>query len=142
MPGCGPSATKQASYLARTFVLSAAGNLRRVYWLGWGPYPTLGISTATEDGTPTQAGQAFLTVATWLEGRSASPCTVDTKRHLYTCRLVQSRQSSWVYWTTRGKAVIRVPKGSRQWTTMTGTSKATKAGNRLTVTSAPIWVHP
>jgi len=137
-----PSGTKQASYLVRTLVLSAAGNLKRVYWLGWGTYPTLGIATATADGTPTRAGHAFLTVASWLDGRTVRPCSVDSKRHLYTCRLTQSRTSSWVYWTTRGKAVIRVPKGSRHWTTMDGASKATKAGNRLTVTSAPIWVHP
>src|SRR5204863_4698300 len=109
--------------------------------LGWGSYPTLGVSTATADGTPTKAGRALLTVATWLSGRTAGPCRLDAKQHLYSCRLLQPGRSSWAYWTTRGSTVIRVPKGCRHWTTMTGTSKSTRPGRRLTVTTAPIWVH-
>jgi hypothetical protein len=132
---------KQASYVARTYVLNAAAKVKRVYWLGWATYATMSIALATDDGAPTKAGRAFLTVASWLQGSTAHPCAIDREHHLYSCRLTKSGRSSWVYWTTRGQTVVRAPKGSRQWSDVTGDEHATRPGRRLTVASSPIWVH-
>jgi hypothetical protein len=135
------SGTKQASYVVRTYVLNAAAGVKRVYWLGWGSYPTMDIALATADGSPTKAGRAYRTVATWLRGQRPGGCAHNSKRHLYTCKLVKSGRASWVYWTTKGKTVVRLPKGSRKVVSMTGEVSRTHGGKRLTVTSSPVWVH-
>ncbi len=135
------SATRQASYVVRTFALNAAAGVKRVYWLGWGTFKTLDVSLATADGSPTKAGKALKVVAGWLNGQKPSACARNTKQHLYSCKLVKAGHASWIYWTTKGKTVVRAPKGSRHVATMTGAVSKTRAHKKLTVTSAPIHVY-
>ena len=135
------SAKKQASYVVRTYLLNAAAKVKRVYWLGWGSYDTMDVALTTSTGTPTKAGRAYEVVATWLAGQKARSCAVNKRKHLYSCELVRSGRSSWVYWTTKGRAVIRAPKGSRHVATMTGEVTRTHARKRLTVTTSPIRVY-
>ena len=136
------SARKQASYVVRTHLLNAAAGVKRVYWLGWGRYSTMAIQMVGADGTtPTTAGRAYSVVRSWMLHQHVKGCSFHRSKHLYVCKMVKSGRASWVYWTTRGKTVVRAPKGSRKVVTMLGKTSGTRAGRRLTVTSAPIWVH-
>jgi len=135
------SASKQASYVVRTYVLNAAAGVKRVYWLGWGTFNTMDVALARTDGTPTKAGKALKVVASWLDGQKPSACAHNKKRHLYSCKQVKSGHASWVYWTTKGTTVVRAPKGSRHVSTMTGAISTTRAHKKLTVTGAPIRVY-
>jgi polysaccharide biosynthesis protein PslG len=135
------SGTRQASYVVRTYVLNAAAGVRRVYWLGWGTFKTLDVALAASNGTPTKAGRALKVVASWLNGQKAGACAHNKKQHLYACKQVKSGRASWVYWTTKGKTVVRAPKGSRHVATMTGAVSKTRAHKKLTITSAPIRVY-
>jgi hypothetical protein len=135
------SGTRQASYVVRTYVLNAAANVKRVYWLGWGTYDTLDVALATSAGSPTKAGTAYQVVASWLLQQKSRGCVNDEKEHLYSCRLLRDGRTSWVFWTTKGKTVVRAPKGSRHVASMTGDVAGTHAGKRLTVNGAPILVY-
>jgi polysaccharide biosynthesis protein PslG len=134
-------ASQQASYVVRTYVLNAAAGVRRVYWLGWGHWFNVSITMAASDGSPTRAGVAFHSAVTWLNGQKVHPCVHNTKRRLYSCQLVKHGSASWVYWTTKGKTVVRAPKGSRFLQTVSGARKRTHTGKRLTATTSPIWVY-
>jgi hypothetical protein len=135
------SPTKQASYVVRTYVLNAAARVKRVYWLGWGSYPTMDVGLADSAGTPTKAGRVYPVVATWLAGQKSRTCETNKKKHLYSCKLVRNGRASWVYWTTKGRTVIRAPKGVRHKQTMTGEVSGTHAGKKLRVTHSPLFVY-
>lgn len=135
------SASKQASYVVRTYVLNAAAHVQRVYWLGWGTYPTMDVALADASGSPTKAGTAYSVVASWLRGQRPGACQRTSSKHLYTCKLVRSGSTSWVYWTTKGKTVVHAPRGSRHVQTMLGAVSGTRAGKAVTVTSAPVRIY-
>ena len=136
-----PSDRLAASYVIRTYVLNAAANVKRVYWLLWGKSFNLGISMAEDDGvTPTAAGQALSRVSGWLLGKKARGCTVDRSSKVYACRFVKGERSSWVYWVNTGSAKVRVPAGMHHVQTMYGVRSAVRPGARLRITNAPVWV--
>ena len=140
--GHGWSDRKQASYVVRNDVLDAAAGVRRVYWLGWFPFKEARIQFVKADGTrKTVAAKALGVVRGWLIRQHVHPCARNKKEHLYTCKLVRAGRASWVYWTTRSKAVVRAPEGSRKIESMTGKVSGTHSGKRIAVTSAPVWVH-
>jgi polysaccharide biosynthesis protein PslG len=136
-----PFATaKQASYVVRTYLLNAANGVKRVYWLGWADIAEVAIQMVQPDQvTPTAAGRAFATVRDWMAGQTAPSCVLHRATHVYACQMVRAGHASWVYWTTRGTAKVRVPKGSRHVATMDGDVR--DAPKRVTVTSAPIRVY-
>jgi hypothetical protein len=136
------TARKQASYVVRTHLLNAANRVKRVYWLGWAPISEVAIQLVKPDlVTPTAAGKAYATVARWMLHQRVRSCTRSAKTHVWTCTMTRAGQISHVYWIPSGKARIRAPKGARTVETMSGSTSATKAGRRLTVNNAPIWVH-
>jgi len=133
---------KQQSYLVRNYLLNAGAGVKRVYWLGWFRFSEAAIQLVKPDGvTPTPAAASLRVVTSWLLRQHAGPCTRNAKTHVWSCKLVRKSRASWVYWTTRGKAVVRAPKGSRHVATMTGAVSGTRAGKKLTVTSAPMRVY-
>ncbi len=130
------------SYVIRTYVLNAAVNVKRVYWLGWLRYFNLGISMVDEDGvTPSASGQAFARVHSWLLGQHARGCGYDKISGVYACQFVREGRSSWVYWTQLGSAHVRAPAGARRVQTMYGVTTSTRHGDRIRITNAPVWVH-
>lgn len=132
---------KQASYVVRNDMLDASAGVRRVYWLGWFHFTEGKIQLVKDDGTTaTLAAKALGVVRSWLIHQHVRGCRLG-KAHLYTCKLVKAGRASWVYWTTKGKTVVRAPEGSRKVETMTGDVVGTHSGKRRTVTSAPVWFH-
>ena len=141
-PAAPPSDRTSSSYVIRTYVLNAAANVKRVYWLGWLRYFNLGISMVAEDGvTPTAAGQAFTRVRSWLLGRHARGCAYDKVSGVYSCQFARDGRTSWVYWTQLGSAHVRAPAGVRRVQTMYGVTTRTHHGDRIRITDAPVWVH-
>jgi polysaccharide biosynthesis protein PslG len=129
------------SYVIRTYVLNAATNVKRVYWLGWLRYFNLGISMVGDDGvTPTASGQAFSRVHDWLLGQHARGCAYDKVSGVYSCEFVRAGRSSWVYWTQLGSSHVKAPAGARHVQSMYGVTTSTGHGDRIRVTNAPVWV--
>lgn len=135
-------ARTQASYVIRTYVLNAAGGVRRVYWLGWMRYYSLGIQMVESDGaTPTAAGRAFARVHDWLIGRRPHGCTYDRASGVYACTFVKGTEVSRVYWVERGTARVQVPPGARRLQTMTGAVSRLRSGDSVRVTDTPVLVY-
>ncbi len=136
------SATKQASYVVRTYVLNAAAGIRRVYWLGWGRFLTMDVQMVETDGvTPTAAGRAYVQVEKWLIGQQVRACPRDRHSHVYTCTLSRSGHPSWIYWVPTGTKTVRAPKGARFVQSLTGHVSHTAHRKKIKVTSSPVLVY-
>ena len=141
-PAAPMPARTQAAYVVRTYVTSAAAGVRRVYWLGWFGYYSLGVQMVGSDGvTPTAAGRAFALVHDWLVGHRARGCTLEPTSGVYTCTFVKAGRVSHVYWTAHGAARVHVPAGARRVERTTGAVSRVRPGDRLRVTGAPVLVH-
>lgn len=136
------TARKQASYVVRTYLLDAANGVKRVYWLGWARIDEVAIQMVKPDQvTPTPAGQAYAMVRRWMLGQMVRSCVRNPGTAVYACKLVRAGKASWVYWTTKGTARVRVPQGSRHLQRMLGSVQGTHAGARIVVTQAPVRVY-
>jgi polysaccharide biosynthesis protein PslG len=141
-PASPPTDRIAMSYVIRTYVLNAAANVQRVYWLGWLKYFNLGISMVGDDGvTPAAPALAYSRVRTWLIGQHARGCTYDKGSGVYACRFVRAGRSSWVYWVQSGAARVTAPAGVRRVQTMYGDVSRTRRGDRIRVTNAPVRVY-
>lgn len=141
-PAEPPTDRISMSYVIRTYVLNAAANVQRVYWLGWLRYFNLGVSMVADDGvTPTPAGLAYSRVRDWLIGQHARGCTYEGASGVYACRFVRAGHSSWVYWVKSGAARVKAPAGVRHVQTMYGGVSGTHRGERIRVTNAPVRVY-
>lgn len=133
--------SQQASWVARTYLLSAGAGLTRVFWLGWGRYQNLDIQMVDTDlVTPTPAAQGYSLVASWLTGQHARGCFYAADRDLYSCTFVRDGRTSWAYWTASGRTHVAAPRGARRVQAITGARYATQPGERLPVTTVPLWV--
>jgi hypothetical protein len=136
------SGTQQASYVVRTYLLNAAAGVKRVYWLGWARFATMDIQMVGTDGvTPTAAGRAYARVEKWLTGEKVTGCSRNKRSHVYTCTLRRNGRDSWVYWIPKGRTSVPAPRGARHVQSMTGVVRATRHGERIRVTKAPVWVY-
>jgi hypothetical protein len=133
------SATKQASYVMRTYLLNAANGVRRVYWLAWAHIDEVAIQMAEADGTPSDAGKAFAMVQGWMVGQTVPSCVHPKRTHLYACKMVRAGHASWVYWTTSGTTKVPRPKGTRHLQRML--LSPAPAGHRILVTTSPVRVY-
>ena len=136
------SGSKQASYVARTYLLNAANGVGRVYWLGWAHINEVGIQMVQSDQTtPTAAGKAFATVQRWMLGQTVSSCTRTRGTQLFTCKLTRAGRTTWVYWTTAGTATVRAPKGAGHLERLQGSVARTSTGKRFVATTSPVRVY-
>ncbi len=55
--------------------------------------------------------------------------------------MVRHGKTSWVYWTTAGKATVKAPQGSHHVQRLLQSAAGTHAGARITVTSTPVRVY-
>ena len=123
-----PKPKKAATYVARTYLDSARYDLARTFWYGW-DIDVLGISMTSPDGSPTRAGQAFLTMSDWLSGQTWKGCR--TSGGVTTCRVGSAR----VLYSS-GKRTVKRPGGVTTKCTLSG--KCSPAPASIKVSSAPI----
>ena len=133
----------QASYVARTFLLNAASGVKRVYWLGWAPIAEVGVQLVQPDlVTPTTAGTGLRHGAELDDG--AERALVCARPALTSLRLQDGRvteSTTWVYWTTAGKATVKAPRAHITSSDFCRAPSGTHAGARITVTSTPVRVY-
>jgi hypothetical protein len=146
------SNARQASYVARTYLLNAAAGIRRVFWYryDWGILPgggTLGNTLLSQPNDPTQvtpAGKAFALVQKWMHGTlvgsgSARPCAKD--RHgTYTCVVRDSSGTRRIYWNPRHRATVRLAANARHAQGILGAVSKVTRGSKLTVGYRPVMV--
>jgi hypothetical protein len=94
-----PSDELAAAYLARSFILSWADGIQRVYWYVWDNHSWVSIeTTALDNKSLLPAGQAYDTIQKWLVGASMDTCN-ESSSHIWTCQLHRGDESQWMVWT-------------------------------------------
>lgn len=146
------SASRQAANVVRTYLLQAAGGVKRVAWYryDWGRLSgggVLGNTLLTDPDNSakvTAAGRAYAMVQRWMHGRlvgkpGKKPCARNS-RGTYTCVVTDGSGTRRIYWNPSHKAIVRVAKTARHKTDVFGTTKPVKGGSTITVNYAPVMV--
>ena len=123
-----PKPKKAATYVSRTYLDSARYGIARTFWYGW-DINVLGITMSNPDGSPTRAGQAFLTTREWLTAGSWKGC--KDARGVTTCTVGATK----IVFAAKSTSLKR-PAGVTTVTTLSGASKA--ADTSIKVGTAPI----
>ena len=133
--------SKQAAYVARTFLLNAANNVKRVYWYSWDLQRLANTSlTSDNDTSLTRAGTAYKVVRSWLTGARTKGCVRDG-RGTYTCTLAYSGGVRRVYWNPTRNVTIRAVKSARASMGLAGVERSARSGARIVVGKSPVMVR-
>jgi GH35 family endo-1,4-beta-xylanase len=104
-----PSNELAAAYLARSFILSWAAGIQRVYWYAWDNHNWVSLETVeADDKTPTPAGQAYGTIQNWMVGASMDGCD-KSDDGTWTCHLHRGNDSQWIVWNADATKSFTVP---------------------------------
>jgi len=122
-----PKPKKAAAYVSRTFLDSQRYGIARTFWYGW-DINVLGISLTNADGSPTAAGQAFLTTRDWMLAGDWKGC--KDAGGVTTCRVGTTR----IVFAAKAKT-LKVPAGT-QVCRLSGT--CAPAGATVKVTTSPL----
>jgi hypothetical protein len=135
------SRDKQAAYVARTFMLNAANNVKRVYWYSWDLQNLANTAlTYDNDTSLTSAGVAYKVVRSWLLGARTHPCVRDG-RGTYTCELTYSGGVRRVYWNPTRKVTIRAVKSAKATQGLSGVERPASSGVQVGVGMRPVMVR-
>lgn len=126
----------QTAYVSRTFLLNAEAGVKKVFWLGWDRYDTMGIDLVTADGEPTRAAAAYVAVRSWMVGQRFRGC--DVERRTWTCTIVSGDDVRRVYWRTKGEQRMTLPRSTKVVQDVLGATL--RVGSRITVTRRPVMV--
>ena len=104
-----PSQELAAAYLARTYVLSWAAGVQRVYWYSWDNHGWVALHTTEQDSrTSTLAGRSYDVVARWLVGATMKECSQD-RAHTWSCAMERDGARQWIVWSPDGQKSFEVP---------------------------------
>lgn len=135
------SRRREAAYVARTYVLNAANNVKRVYWYAW---DLQGIGntemTYSNDASLAPGGTAFTVVSSWLVGGRMRGCSVNS-RGTYTCTVTYSGGVKRIYWNPTRAASIRTVGSATSYQGTLGKTKSVHGKKLLKVNYAPIMVR-
>ena len=79
------TATDQAAYVVRTYLLNWSAGVERVHWYNWSSAPFLGVQMSEVGPSASPSGKAFGLVQRWIKGTRLEPCKVDSKG-TYSCK--------------------------------------------------------
>jgi hypothetical protein len=144
------SDAQQAAFIMRTYLLSAAAGVPRVFWYRYDLHADFANTFLTEPppapaGTLTPAGQAFFRVQKWMKGTlvgtaTQRPCAHD--RHgTYTCLVRYGTGVGRVYWNPHKTVRVSTPTSTKSWETTLGAVHKAGHAVRLRVGSSPVLVR-
>ncbi|HEX4472361.1 MAG TPA: beta-galactosidase, partial [Nocardioides sp.] len=143
------SGGRQAAYVMRTYLLSAAAGLPRVFWYRYdfsGVFANTFLTAPAPApvGTLTTAGQAFFRIQQWMKGTlvgtpTKRPCAAD-KHGTYTCVVKYGKGMGRIYWNPRHTVKVKTVKSSKSWQSELGTVHHLKHGAKIKVGYAPVLV--
>ena len=134
------SEKRQASYVARTYVLNAANGVQKVFWYSWGLQRLANTRLTYAGGSLTPAGRAYGTVHDWLVGARVASCARDG-RGTYHCVAKYSGGVRHIFWNPTRKVSIKTPATTTSWTNLGGVSTRIRANKSLAVDFAPKMVR-
>jgi hypothetical protein len=131
------SATAQAGYVARTYLLLWSNGVVRHYWYAWNDEQT---GTLESGGKANTAGTAYAQVESWMSGRTMSTlCSEDTKTSIWTCGLTgPDGYEAQAVWAPGGNKSYTAPSQYTSYLNLSGTKTTIKSGATVTVGVEPI----
>jgi hypothetical protein len=97
-----------SAYLARSYVLSWAAGVERLYWYAWGE-TSMGL-TEHDKKTPKPVAQAYDRVQNWLVGATMKSCS-GGDAGTWSFQLTRANGSSaWIVWNSDGRTSVPLPK--------------------------------
>jgi len=138
-----PSEELAAAYLARSFILSWAAGIQRVYWYAWDNHTWVSLeTTGTDNKTLRPAGQAYDTIQKWLVGASMDACN-EAADQTWTCQLHSGNESQWIVWTVDDdeEKTFTVPSSwhTQSVTPLLGEPRALK-GSSIQISQGPMLI--
>jgi hypothetical protein len=138
------SGSTAMAYVARTYVLMAAGNVARSYWYGWDQRGFTGLYlTENDQATASAAGKAYGVTYQWLVGSRISGCAHPLTGPLaggYSCSLTRGSAQVRILWQPDRIRAIRIPAGYRSLQRLDGSKVAVRSGSVLNVGPLPVLI--
>jgi len=136
------SAARQASYVARTYLLNAANGIKRVHWYAWDQRsPIFNTYMTQPDGdTPSAGGVAFRVVRSWMVNSRFDSCTRSSVG-TYSCVITYSSGKRRVYWNPTRTVYVTTAGSATYWQGLGGATHALSGGQRLKIGHSPKMVR-
>jgi polysaccharide biosynthesis protein PslG len=131
---------KEAAFVARTYVLNASNNIKRVFWYAWDLQKLANTQLTYATGSLTPAGKTYSVVKSWLRGTRAVGCSRSSKG-TYTCTFRYSNGVKRVYWNPSRKATVRTVSSATRVYYQSGGDDRIRGGKLIGVKFAPVMVR-
>lgn len=103
------SEDEASNYLIRTYLLTWASGIERLYWYAWG-HGEMGLN-ASDLRSPKQPALAFREAQSWLVGKTLAGCDHDGS-FTWTCELREKDgQREWIIWNPFSEIDHLIPDG-------------------------------
>jgi hypothetical protein len=140
------SSVDASAYIARSYILSWAAGVERLYWYAWG-HRSMGL-TEYNARTPKPVATAYTEVENWLLGTQMTSCESD-KQNTWVCELkrdaygsdsVPRDYSAWIVWNPDQSLSFNLPKawGVQQIRDLSGTRRSLSEVNQVEVSPSPL----
>lgn len=126
-----------SAYVARSYLLSWASGVERLFWYAWG-HRCMGL-TEYDGRTPKLVAGAYREIQRWLVGSTIQSCEA-TSSGLWVCRLRREHQETVVVWSPDGPLALSPGSlGEYQLVTdLTGKRQSVPKQARMTIGPAPV----
>ncbi|MFB8791747.1 MAG: hypothetical protein U7123_23615 [Potamolinea sp.] len=132
------SSVDASAYIARSYILSWAAGVERLYWYAWG-HRSMGL-TDYDARTPKPVATAYTEVQKWLVGTQMTACGSDQKNN-WVCELKRERgYLAWIVWNPTQNLSFNLPKtwGVKQIRNLSGEKRSLSDVNQVEVSRTPL----
>jgi hypothetical protein len=136
-----PSEQLAAAYVARTYVLSWAAGVSRLYWYAWDNHKWATLQmTENDNSTQKPAAQADTTIQQWMTGARMDSCT-QGNGDTWVCQLDVGGAKKWIVWSPTDRKQFSVPGSwhAGSMTTLDGHTQPV-SGSKIAVDQSPVLV--
>lgn len=131
-----PSATDQAGFVARLYLLLWSNGVVRHYWYNWDDSST---GTLEVNGVANTAGIAYAQVESWMSGRTMNTLCSENGSGIWTCGFSGSNgYASQAVWYPGGSASYTAPSQYIDYLDLSGVKHTITKGATITVGTEPI----
>jgi hypothetical protein len=138
--------TEASAYITRSYILSWAARVKRLYWYAWG-HQSMGL-TEYDAKTPKSVSSAYTEVQKWLVGARMTSCQSNQentwicqlKRVVYGSDSIPRNYLAWIVWNPDKSFSFNLPQtwGVQQVRDLSGTTLRLSGVNQIEVSPSPL----
>jgi hypothetical protein len=131
------SATDQAGFVARLYLLLWSNGVQRHYWYAWDDATT---GTLEVNNVADTAGLAYGQVESWMSGRTMSTPCAESSSGIWTCGFTGANgyTSQAVWYPGSGTKTYTAPAGFINYLKLSGVETSISAGATVTLGQEPV----